>query len=830
MMEWLHHMGNRITRLCGEPNTGISGISHQQTQKIQEHFTENLFAYLLPYAWYEEEHGIFINQNSLGFAIEIYPLAGCEDTHQKEMHHLFEEVLEEEASIQCLLFADHRIDAFLRKWQSSPLQTDVFGEMIKKRMEFFQKTKRNSPRLFRCIFSYTIPLHGLPDQGRLKALQIKKEKMLKILASLSYGFCWTAKHFIECVGGLVNFSLSTEKKHKEWNPYQTLASQLTSGGIIKVEEEGLKWKSEQDIAFKSFRVIDYPSSWSLAAMNYLIGDVMRDNYRLAVPFYLHYVVHCPNQDKAEKNFKVRSHLVEKQGRSATLLRMIPELDEELQECRRVRQATNQGARFVWTQFSAGIWAETREMATAAQTLKSLFRLHQFQLAENHYLHLPHFLSALPLSGRELMQDFKNLRDLLKTTLTSECANFIPLQGEWQGTAPHPGMLLMGRRGQLINWNPFDNKKGNYNVVVAGRSGYGKSVFMQELMFNGLRAGARVFVLEVGRSFAKLCDLLGGQALDFSKHSPICLNPFTHIPLDDEEERLVSFGYLKAIVACMAAPTKGTTDPENSLIEKAIRYAWEQKQNQATISDLATWLEAQDSEQAKNLGMVLTPYTKEGIYARYFEGINNVNFINPLVLIELEELKGNKDLQAVVLQIFIMTIANQIFLGDRKTPFYICIDEAWDLLESQQMGNFIGMLARRLRKYRGSLVVGTQGIEDFFSKPGAEAAFANSDWKCFLAHKKDGVAKVMESGQYKVSEQQQMAMESVTTRQGEYSEIMICDGDGGYAITRLVIDPFSNLLYSTKAEEFTRLQELKRKGFTIAEAIHELLRSHNGETN
>jgi conjugal transfer ATP-binding protein TraC len=828
MLEMLHQMGHRIARLFGEPDIGTPGISYKQAEELKEHLSGNLLSHLLAFEWFDEEHGIFINQNSLGFAIEISPLAGCEDTHQKEIHHVFEEVLEEESTIQCLLFADHRINSFLHKWKGS--SSDIFGEMTQKRIEFFQNSNKNSPRLFRCVFSYTIPFQGIPDQVVLKSLQAKKEKMLKILSSLSYGFCWSAKHFLEFVGGLVNFSSNTERKQREWNPYQTLGSQLTTGGILKVKEDGLEWKTEQETHFKSFRVIDYPSSWSLAAMNCLIGDVMRDSYRLSVPFYLHYAVHCPSQDKAERNFKVRSHLVEKQGRSSTLLRMIPELDEELQECRRVRQSTAQGARFVWTQFSVGIWAEPQRMASSEQTLKSLFRIHQFQLADNYYLHLPYFLSALPLLGTEFIQDFKNLKDLLKTTLTTECGNFMPIQGEWQGTAPNPGMLLMGRRGQLINWNPFDNKKGNYNVVVAGRSGYGKSVFMQELMFNGLRTGARVFVLEVGRSFAKLCDLLGGQAIDFSKQSSICLNPFTHIPLDDEEERLVSFGYLKTIIACMAAPTKGTTDPENSLIEKAIRYAWDQKKNLATITDVAHWLEAQESEQAKNLGMVLTPYTKEGIYARYFEGSNNVNFINPLVLIELEELKGNKDLQTVVLQIFIMTIANQVFLGDRKTPFYICIDEAWDLLESQQMGNFIGMLARRLRKYRGSLVVGTQGIEDFFNKPGAEAAFANSDWKCFLAHKKDGVSKVIESGQYKVSEQQQKAMESVTTRQGEYSEIMICDGDGGYAITRLVVDPFSNLLYSTKAEEFAEIQELKKKGLSITEAIHVLLKKANHEKN
>lgn len=822
MIEQLHQIGCRLVRLLGEPNLGSVGISRTKLKETKDALSAPLLAHLIPYEWYDETYGLFIGKNSLGFAIEIYPLAGSEEIYQTEINHLFEEILEEEASIQCLLFADHRIDPYLTKWQGSRSTSAIFDEMTSKRIQFFQQTKKISPRIFRCIFSYTIPFQGIPELAQLKSLHGQKEKILKILSSLTYAFSWKAKHLLELAGGFLNFSPSTELKQKEWNPYQTLASQITAGGIIENTEHCLRWNNDQAIDFKSFRTVECPALWSLGSMNALIGDALRDSYRLAVPFYLHYGVHCPAQIKAERQHGLRAQLIEKQGRSQTLLRMIPELDEELKECRQVRQSISQGARFVWTQFTAGIWGNKDELTSAEQTLKSLFRIHQFQLTDNTYLHLPHFLSALPMAWSEYIADFKNLKDLLKTTLTNECGNFVPLHGEWQGTAPNPGMLLMGRRGQLINWNPFDNKKGNYNVVVAGRSGYGKSVFMQELMFNGLRTGAKVFVLEVGRSFEKLCRLLKGQSIDFSRSSRICLNPFSYIPMEDEEERNAAFSCLKAIIASMAAPTHGTTDPENSLIERAILQVWNQKKNSATMTDIARWLEAQEDAKAKDLGMVLTPYTQDGIYAKYFEGKNNVNFTNPFVLIELEELKGNKDLQIVVLQIFMMTIANQVFLGDRKTPFYICIDEAWDLLESQQMGSFIGTLARRLRKYRGSLVVGTQGIEDFFSKSGAEAAFANSDWKCFLAHKKDGVSKVVQSGQYKVSEQQQRAMETVTTRQGEYSEIMICDGDGGYSITRLVVDPFSSLLYSTKAEEFAHLQELQERGMTITEAINTLL--------
>ena len=68
---------------------------------------------------------------------------------------------------------------------------------------------------------------------------------------------------------------------------------------------------------------------------------------------------------------------------------------------------------------------------------------------------------------------------------------MPLLGEWKGTSLR-GMPLKGRRGQISFWYAFDNHCGNYNVVVVGRSGSGKSVFMQELLVNTLRLGGRVF--------------------------------------------------------------------------------------------------------------------------------------------------------------------------------------------------------------------------------------------------------------------------------------------------------------------------------------------------
>jgi conjugal transfer ATP-binding protein TraC len=472
-----------------------------------------------------------------------------------------------------------------------------------------------------------------------------------------------------------------------------------------------------------------------------------------------------------------------------------------------------------------VWADKPSLRDAEQALSNIFRTNQFNLAENKYLHLPHLLSILPMAWSEYSQDLKDL-DVLKTTISHECANFVPFHGEWAGT-PTPGMLMHGRRGQIMNWNPFDNMSGNYNCVVLGKSGSGKSVFMQDLLLSGLRNGARVYVIDVGRSYEKLCEIVNGQQLEFSKNTNICLNPFSKLRVSDQEEKEIAFSFLKQTIACMAAPQSGTNELENSLIEKAIFEVWEEKGNKATITDVAENLVSYPNEKANHLGVMLTPYTKSGMYAKYFEGENNVNFSNPMILVELEELKGKKDLQAVILQLMIMTITNEAFLGDRKIPFYICIDEAWDLLRAKQAGDFIETLARRLRKYNGSLVVGSQNVEDFFSTPGAVAAFDNSDWVCFLAQKKPAISVLEQSKRLGENKHLFRALESITTKSGKFSEVMIYHGDGSYNIARVVLDKFSYHLYSTKADDYARLKDLKNSGLSIVQAIHKILESDHG---
>lgn len=157
---------------------------------------------------------------------------------------------------------------------------------------------------------------------------------------------------------------------------------------------------------------------------------------------------------------------------------------------------------------------------------------------------------------------------------------------------------------------------------------------------------------------------------------------------------------------------------------------------------------------------------------------------------------------------------------RKTPTIICIDEAWDLLRAKQTGPFIETLARRLRKYNGSLVVGTQSVEDFYQSQGAMAAYDNSAWTCLLSQKSESILAYQEKS--KCSDGQIEVLKTVRKKSGEYSEVMI-NSENGYSVCRLLLDPFSQLLYSTSPEDKQKLEPYLKRGLTIEKAINSVLK-------
>ena len=816
------------------PSDNCFGPSSSTLKLANEFLLSHGLSEILPYRSFDPETLMFMNRSSLGFVIEVLPLVGCGDEVPRQLTGIFQHSLPLGSNLQCLLIASSRIDPWLKVWEHARadhimanhiMARHVMGleDLAKERAIYLRGlSKDQGIRTFRLYISYS-EAHSSSARGQafgsMEEILALREQLVTTLKGWGLPTkVWKAEDLISGLDELLNPSEVLENPLIPWNIHDSLSHQLISPSTRMLVEPSQLTFGEQERVMRLYTPRLFPPLWHLGAMGTLIGDPFNEFLRLNGSFFISYGVHICNEKTLKTKMLAKCGNIEKQAASP-IAKYVPSVKKEAQEWTYVREKFEEGQRLVRTRFQVGLLNTPDQMAREEQTLFNLYRSQRWELALDRYLQLPSLLSCLPMTWGEGTAEDSRKFHKTKTTLSNEPSNLMPLQGEWQGTKS-PGMMLVGRRGQLFYWSPFDNNEGNYNTCVVGRSGSGKSVFMQELMTSMLGMGGRVFVLDVGRSFEKTVKLLKGSFLEFSTHSPICINPFSSIPIHDDEAASDALAMLKPILALMAAPKEGTTDLEDTYLEQAIQRAWESKKNATTITDVANFLLEHPDLVAKSLGERLHPYTERGTYRRFFNGTANVDLSHALVVVEFEELKERKDLQAVIVQMVILQITNSIYMGDRTTPSCLILDEAWDMLRGKQSGVFIETAARRLRKYFGGLIVGTQSINDFYATPGAQAAFDNADWMCLLSQKDESIELLKNSKRLSMDPAMERTLRSLHTEQGKYAEIMI-KGPKGFAVGSLFLDPFSKILYSTKADEFAAVQSLVNQGLSLKEAIRQV---------
>jgi conjugal transfer ATP-binding protein TraC len=392
-------------------------------------------------------------------------------------------------------------------------------------------------------------------------------------------------------------------------------------------------------------------------------------------------------------------------------------------------------------------------------------------------------------------------------------------------------MLLGRRGQVQFIDLFDNKAGNYNASVVATSGSGKSFLLNELVVSYLSCKSKLWVIDVGRSYKNTCDLLGGQFIEFTEKTKICVNPFTYLGGDDgvhlqklefdtllkREDLKEQVEMLKAIIMA-AAQRDPNNKTEDSFVEQAILQAIHHKGNKATFTTVyEELLKIQDDRgRAKDIAESIKSYTKHGIHGDYFEGDSTLDFNNNLIVLELEDLKAKGQLVFVILLIVMLKISQEMYLGDRSQKKLCIIDEAWDLMGKGNSGTFIETGYRRARKYGGAFLTATQSIDDYYMTNTTQACWNNADIKFLL--RQGSKAKNAMFDDYTTN-----LLNSVTTEAGVYSEVMVIIGGNTYGVGRLIVDPFSIFIYSSNANDVQLVNYIKEnERIPIEQAVRRAL--------
>lgn len=836
------------------------------------------FASLLPYlAWMEEERLFLLEgetpgkMEAIGFCLEMMPQTGASPDMADLLTTMFT-YMPKGAGIQWTLIATPLIDGFLSDYVS--LRQDpaaATSEADRERRELLRtlaiKQARhfiggtvdpivaNQPYLlrdYRIVMSVVVPATRHDDHDLIQELVSLRETCATTLKTYhQFHRDWGPEDLINWCAVVLNPQetlLKRQAPHINYDEGKPIKEQVIAPNtVMRVTEDGLKYglpQRDNEIIARCMSVRSYPKACTLNAMGSIIGDYMQPAIGYTSPFMITIGITTQDFEETRAVTQMKSARATQKADSP-MARFMPELQDIKHDWDIAQRSFDDGKGTVRMYHQIVLFAPPDEIARAEQAAQAVWRSRQFEIVEDTFIQIQGMLASLPMGlTPSLQRDIKNAQRLTTKTVPN-AVNMAPLLAEWHGVG-RPIVPLWGRRGQAMGLDIFGNVSGNYNGCVAGASGAGKSVLLNSIALHYLGIGARVWIIDIGRSFEKLCYTVGGQYLAFTPESDIRLNPFSMVETIEEDLEM-----LIPLFEQMISPSAPLSDYERRQLGLHIQSVWYDYGREATVDNLAyslvnncemggpnpqgadpEWIEkvrAMSHEERQNfcdprirdLGVQLAPYTSAGPYGRYFQGETNVNFDNDFIVLELEELAAKKDLQAVIMFLLMYRITQNMYLT-RNRPKICILDEAWSLLGGGSSGEFIETGYRRARKYFGSFIAASQGVGDFTMSKAAEAAFNNADWLFLMRQKPESILALEKSDKLVIDESMKNMLLSVKTVHGAYSEVFVHAGQMGHGIGRVLFDPFSLLLVSSKAEDFEAVNHYRSLGYSIVEALEAVL--------
>lgn len=454
-----------------------------------------------------------------------------------------------------------------------------------------------------------------------------------------------------------------------------------------------------------------------------------------------------------------------------------------------------------------VLARFREMAGAEATVESAatFRVWKTMLPAG---------CVAPARARRIKTD--NLADLL------------PIYEPYRGLVGKDGAcVLRSRTKSLVFYDPYHPSLPNYNVLVTGSSGSGKSFLNNLILLQNMVRRPLTFVIDVGGSYRKLCEYFNGQYVDISPADaqgvPLAINPFELAPGETEASpRKIKF--LMALLETLLS--EGDTERlgklNRSLLEEAVIRTYEVARRSGAsprLSDLAKTMAESEEASLRDFAKMLFPWTGDRAYGRLLDRPNALDLRADLVVFDLKGLSSYPDLQSAMMLIitdFILTRVESrdpALVGRQKQ---ILMDEAWELLKNGAAASFMEYCVRTLRKTGSGITFITQGLDEIVQSSVGGAILSNTATKFILRQRGDldPVRRIL-----KLNDREVSLLGSLKQAKGEYSEAFLLYGDDK-TIVRAVPSPLDYWLASSDPGDNALLDRFRSEHFelTLAEAL------------
>ncbi|GLK53536.1 MULTISPECIES: type IV secretion system protein TraC [Alphaproteobacteria] len=815
--------------------------------------TSAQIAGFLPYRGYSGASKIFTNLNSIGWVLELSPLTGGTEQMDSVLSGLFEEGFPDDLQVQVSTYASPYIGDLLERWAYPRVkQGGVMEKMGRARAENMRrmiwssgsKTGPFFARDYRVFISVSMEKKRNSEQT-IKTLKEVRERVsmgLKTLGVASRNM--DASDLMSLVNGWLSMGRETRNRPMLYNPAEFLCDQMvradtclevyrshlvsecTNFGVANYLDGPLSarepFTTRQDI--RTFTASRFPKSGSQNLMASLLGDFVGDQLRLSGSWWSTLKISYRSAEASKLEAQMRSQRAARQYKSP-FKSMFPHMIEKADEWTAVNGQVQDGARLVKFSYSIMIQAPEGRGEEAERALRSLYRTRGFDLERNDCCHLPVMLSSLPMGfGDNFHKDLHQLK-LMRTATTRSMPGLAPLQGQPRSSGL-PATLLMTRLGQPIFYSPFQNEgNGNHNMAVVGASGSGKSVFMQCIVVDGLAQGHHAMVIDDGRSFERLCKIMGGEHVVFKADEAVSLNPFSMIAMEgdpSDDDLMAALNMINQVVTLMAVGDDRPSREETGLIDSVVSQVFAELGTEGSVTDVQKALEAEGSALGVRMARAMNPFCRGGTFGSFFHGPATLSLENPFTVFEMSDLEAKAELRPIIVLCLLFQISERMRIGGREQRKMVVIDESWQMLGNGPAGKFIEGFARRARKEGGALITGTQGVNDYYVNDASKAAFENSDWKVLLRITEEEVDSLKTSRRLAVDESNLHVVKSLKMSPGEYSELIIF-GPGIRMLGRLVLDPYSATVFSSSPAVFAAIEREVSKGRPLADVIEAMAR-------
>ena len=399
----------------------------------------------------------------------------------------------------------------------------------------------------------------------------------------------------------------------------------------------------------------------------------------------------------------------------------PILETAIQDIESLRDRLQQGTdKF----FELGIYItiyedSLKELDETESKLRSMLEYQLIFPKSATFRMLEGFTSTLPINDDRL-----NVHTSLNTEPLSSVFPFVSFDltsndGILYGVNTHNNSLVLFDRFQLEN----------YNAVVFGKSGGGKSYTVKLEILRSLIFGTQVLVIDPENEYKYLAETVGGTAIKISVTSDQHINPFDLPALKaDESPADVFKSHILDLTGLFRLMLGDLTPEESAVLDEALIQTYAIKDitpesnasnvSPPVLSDLQNILEGLTG--AESMATRLRKYT-QGTFAGFLNMPTNVSLDNSLVVFSI------RDMEEELRPIAMYSILNYIWTSVRRSQKkrLLIVDEAWWLMKYEIGAAFLSNVAKRARKYYLGLTTISQDIADMLSTDKGKSIVTNS---------------------------------------------------------------------------------------------------------